>query len=164
MSEDHSQSRRTPLIERARLYKLGDLQKQRMSLIKKIYKLQQSIDKTIEVNGSLEEATKKASELQKLFQEFMLIHGKCQLHKREEDPKDDEDLVDRVDRDVLSHRKRYYSWLSKQGEVEEKFAVSNLNDGRSSTSAKSASKSESHKSSSKPSKSKSSRASSLMMK
>ena len=74
------------------------------------------IDSLINENISQEETVQRANELQDLFQKLMLIHAQCRLLMKEGESEDEEKVVDRVDRDIHSHRKRYDSWLSKQNQ------------------------------------------------
>jgi hypothetical protein len=116
-----SQPRSRTLTERARLYMLGQAQRERDKLIKLIYQKLVKINQIMSSDKIVPEVVQKESnELDMLFQDFMTKHSSChmliQAGCEDTVTADISDLnfsADKLGRDVCLSKQRINSWLSQ---------------------------------------------------
>lgn len=155
MSE-YGSYRQRKLTEKGKQYQLGLLQdlrrKQELAIRKSIEQMEELF-----TEDKRELLMNKYEELNNQFEDFMQIHGRCQILIEEEDRERDDSAVDDFDRKIYAFRKRVRSWLSQSEKAkseEPKKTTSSASSRKSHSSGKSRSasrKSEKSRSSSEKS-------------
>ena len=100
--------------ERGRLFQLGNVQEERSAIQRKFYNQLKAVNGMLECEPEHLDMVEEADKLEKLYQEFTVLYGKCQVLISEDCREEEDKIAEKVDEDMHRHKQMYRAWLMQR--------------------------------------------------